>query len=144
MPKTVETRSTLALANQSSLSPLAGKPALKEMLVKVARLESAYFERRAHLQDPNQLVSFGTSGHRASPFQGTFTEAHILAIAPASCVGLKVLAKSDWFAARPSGTEDIYRIYAESFKSERHLNSIVAEAQNMATNALRSAAAGRQ
>lgn len=85
MPNTVETRSPVAVANQSSLSPLAGKPAPKEMLVDVARLESAYFERRPDLQDPNQLVSFGTSGHRGSPFQGTFTEAHVLAITQAIC-----------------------------------------------------------
>ena len=39
--------------------------------------------------------------------------------------GLKVVAKSGWFAARPSGTENVYKIYAESFKSEQHLNSIV-------------------
>jgi len=55
------------------------------MLVDVARLEREYFERRPDLQDPNQLVSFGTSGHRGSPFQGSFTEAHILAITQAIC-----------------------------------------------------------
>jgi phosphoglucomutase len=53
------------------------------------------------------------------------------------------VAKTGWFAARPSGTEDIYKIYAESFQSEQHLNSIVTEAQNMVNNALRSPAAGR-
>ena len=85
MPNTVETRSAAAVANRSSISPLAGKPAPKEMLVDVARLERDYFERRPDLQDPNQLVSFGTSGHRGSPFHGTFTEAHILAITQAIC-----------------------------------------------------------
>jgi len=85
MPNNVETRSPVAVANQSSLSPLAGKPAPKEMLVDVARLEGDYFERRPDLQDPNQLVSFGTSGHRGSPLQGSFTEAHILAITQAIC-----------------------------------------------------------
>src|SRR5271168_4258352 len=67
------------------ISPLAGKPAPKEMLIDVAQLEQAYFERRPDLGDPNQLVSFGTSGHRGSPLQGTFTEAHILAITQAIC-----------------------------------------------------------
>ena len=57
--------------------------------------------------------------------------------------GLKVVAKSGWFAARPSGTENIYKIYAESFKSQQHLNSIVAEAQAIVNNALRSAAPSR-
>ncbi len=67
------------------ISPLAGKPAPKELLVDVARLERDYFERRPDLQDPNQLVSFGTSGHRGTPFNGTFTEAHILAITQSIC-----------------------------------------------------------
>ena len=68
-----------------TISPLAGKPAPKEMLIDVARLEREYFERRPDLHDPNQLVSFGTSGHRGSPLHGTFTEAHILAITQAIC-----------------------------------------------------------
>ena len=85
MSNTLETPSAGAAAHRSSLSPLAGKPAPKEMLVDVARLERDYFERRADLQDANQLVSFGTSGHRGSPLQGTFTEAHILAITQAIC-----------------------------------------------------------
>jgi len=52
--------------------------------------------------------------------------------------GLKVVAKSGWFAARPSGTEEIYKIYAESFKDERHLSALVAEAQEMVASALAS------
>jgi phosphoglucomutase len=51
--------------------------------------------------------------------------------------GLKVVAESGWFAARPSGTENIYKIYAESFKGESHLNEIVSEAQEIVGNALR-------
>jgi phosphoglucomutase len=58
--------------------------------------------------------------------------------------GLKVVAASGWFAARPSGTEDIYKIYAESFKSQGHLDAIVNEAQEMVNNALGSATVGRQ
>src|SRR6266536_1281473 len=50
--------------------------------------------------------------------------------------GLKVMAASGWFAARPSGTENIYQIYAESFKNESHLNAIVREAEQMVNNAL--------
>src|SRR5579863_7129340 len=69
----------------SNLSPLAGKPAPKEMLINVAQIERDYFERRPDLSDPNQMVSFGTSGHRGSPLHGTFTEAHILAITQAIC-----------------------------------------------------------
>jgi len=67
------------------LSPLAGKPAPKEMLADLARLERDYYERQPDLGDPNQRVSFGTSGHRGSSLRGTFTEAHILAITQAIC-----------------------------------------------------------
>ena len=51
--------------------------------------------------------------------------------------GLKVASASGWFAARPSGTENIYKIYAESFRSESHLEAIVEEAQQIVNNALR-------
>jgi phosphoglucomutase len=68
-----------------AISPLAGKPAPKEMLVDLARLEREYYERKPDVGDPNQLVSFGTSGHRGSPLRGSFTEAHILAITQAIC-----------------------------------------------------------
>jgi phosphoglucomutase len=50
--------------------------------------------------------------------------------------GLKVVAASGWFAARPSGTENIYKIYAESFKDQSHLDSIVMEAQEIVSHAL--------
>jgi phosphoglucomutase len=50
--------------------------------------------------------------------------------------GLKVVATDGWFAARPSGTEDIYKIYAESFKSQSHLEAIVAEARHIVADAL--------
>jgi phosphoglucomutase len=50
--------------------------------------------------------------------------------------GIKVVAASGWFAARPSGTEAIYKIYAESFKSESHLQSLLEEAQTIVDAAL--------
>ena len=68
-----------------TISPLAGKPAPKEMLVDLNRLEREYFECRPDLDDPGQRVSFGTSGHRGSPFRGSFTESHISAITQAIC-----------------------------------------------------------
>ena len=55
---------------QMAISPLAGKPAPKEMLVDLSRLEREYFECRPDLDDPAQRVSFGTSGHRGSPSAG--------------------------------------------------------------------------
>jgi phosphoglucomutase len=50
--------------------------------------------------------------------------------------GLKVVAANGWFAARPSGTENVYKIYAESFKDEKHLQALVAEAQRIVSAAL--------
>jgi phosphoglucomutase len=50
--------------------------------------------------------------------------------------GLKVVSDNGWFAARPSGTENIYKIYAESFKDQSHLAAIVQEAQEIVTKAL--------
>jgi phosphoglucomutase len=66
---------------------------------------------------------------------------NILTAAPgnkAAIGGLKIETDSGWFAARPSGTEDIYKIYGESFKSEEHLNKILAEAQTIVNQALKS------
>jgi phosphoglucomutase len=85
MSNILEKQSKSVEAAARTLSPLAGKPATKEMLIDVARLEREYFERRPDVHDPNQLVSFGTSGHRGSPLNGSFTEAHILAITQAIC-----------------------------------------------------------
>jgi len=68
-----------------TVSPLAGKPASKDLLVDVARLERDYFAREPDLADPAQRVSFGTSGHRGSSLSGSFTEAHILATTQAIC-----------------------------------------------------------
>ena len=73
------------LKTQPHVSPLAGKPAPKDILVDLARLEREYYDRHPDLEDPNQLVIFGTSGHRGSSLRGTFTEAHILAITQAIC-----------------------------------------------------------
>jgi phosphoglucomutase len=58
--------------------------------------------------------------------------------------GLKVVAASGWFAARPSGTENIYKIYAESFKDEAHLDAIVSEAEEIVSNALKATDPGPQ
>jgi len=85
MSSPLGTSSKPAAPDDITISPLAGKPALKEMLVDVGRLKSEYFKRRPDLDDPSQLVAFGTSGHRGSPLHGTFTEAHILAITQAIC-----------------------------------------------------------
>jgi phosphoglucomutase len=68
-----------------TISPLAGKPAPKTILVAPARLEREYYEGTPDVSEPSHLVSFGTSGHRGSPLRGSFTEAHIVAITQAIC-----------------------------------------------------------
>ena len=143
------------------VSPLAGKPAEASMLVNVPRLVTAYYTEVPDPSMPEQRVSFGTSGHRGSAFERSFNEWHVLERLSAQQVritdlagekirtiltkapgngapigGLKVVTKSGWFAARPSGTEDIYKIYAESFRGADHLRRILEEAQTIVNDAL--------
>ncbi len=82
---------------------------------------------------------------KLSPEQITSTELagdkieSILTQAPgnnAAIGGIKVISKSGWFAARPSGTEEIYKIYAESFKGKEHLQELIAEAQTIVDKAI--------
>src|SRR5262249_12917855 len=71
--------------NTMPLSPLAGKPAPADLLLDVERLVRMYYTLKPDVGDPQQLVSFGTSGHRGSAADATFTESHILAITQAIC-----------------------------------------------------------
>ncbi len=68
-----------------ALNALAGKPAPASLLIHPAALEAAYYSQKPDNGNPAQMVSFGTSGHRGTPFDGTFTESHILAITQAIC-----------------------------------------------------------
>src|SRR5262249_43160064 len=68
-----------------SLSSLAGKSAPADLLIDVGQLVDAYYARKPDVGDAQQLVSFGTSGHRGTAKDATFTEAHILAITQAIC-----------------------------------------------------------
>src|SRR5687768_17594198 len=65
--------------------PLAGTKAPQNLLIDVPSLLREYHDRKVDLADPNRMVAFGTSGHRGTPTDGTFTESHILAIAQAIC-----------------------------------------------------------
>jgi len=73
------------MGSSMSPSPLAGKPAPPEALIDVDRLVRAYHERKPDPANPAELVSFGTSGHRGAPEDGSFNEPHILAITQAIC-----------------------------------------------------------
>jgi phosphoglucomutase len=68
-----------------SVSPLAGKLPPASLLIDVEQLTADYYAKRPDLSDPRQLVAFGTSGHRGTSLEATFTEAHILAISQAIC-----------------------------------------------------------
>jgi phosphoglucomutase len=80
---------------------------------------------------PQQVSLAGLAGE---PIQAVLTHAPGNG---APIGGLKVLAESGWFAARPSGTEDIYKIYAESFKGAEHLRRVLEEAQAIVSDALK-------
>ena len=93
-----------------ALHPLAGRPAPKELLIDVGRLERMYYAGRPDLADPAQRVAFGTSGHRGTPLDGSFTEAHILAISQAiaeyrratGIAGPLILGKDTHAVSRPA------------------------------------------
>jgi len=137
-----------------TLSPLAGKAAPREILVDLSKLERAFSELVAEFgrpyytridkpASPEQKAKLGAltpESVRASSLAGEPITARLTS-APgngASIGGLKVVAESGWFAARPSGTENIYKIYAESFRDEAHLEKIVSEAQEIVHAALTS------
>ena len=66
-------------------SPHAGQPADPTMLVDVDALSRAYYEREPDPSDPAEAIAFGTSGHRGSSLEGSFNQAHVLAMAEATC-----------------------------------------------------------
>jgi len=68
-----------------AISPLAGKPAPRDLLIDVKRLTSAFYDLHPDPADPAQAVAFGTSGHRGTSLDGTFNEDHVLAICQALC-----------------------------------------------------------
>jgi phosphoglucomutase len=68
-----------------SMHPLAGKPAPADLLIDPVQLERKYYDQKPDTNNPGQMVAFGTSGHRGTPKNGTFTESHILAITQAIC-----------------------------------------------------------
>jgi phosphoglucomutase len=119
-----------------------------------AEFGMSYYTRIDAPATPEQkakLRELSPEGVRASTLAGEPITAK-LTRAPgnnAPIGGLKVVTASGWFAARPSGTENIYKIYAESFKDQSHLNAIVSQAEEI-VNALNSStprsglAAGRQ
>jgi phosphoglucomutase len=99
-------------------------------------------ESPASPEEKAALKGLGPQGVHASTLAGEKIES-VLTTAPGNgkpIGGLKVTAESGWFAARPSGTEDIYKIYAESFRGPDHLHQIEEEAKSIVGEALKATA----
>ena len=110
----------------------------------MSRLGTPYYTRIDAAATPQQkavLKKLSPESVRADTLGGQPIRAR-LTRAPgngAEIGGLKVVADDGWFAARPSGTEDVFKIYAESFRGEEHLKAIVSEARQIVADALRGA-----
>jgi phosphoglucomutase len=113
----------------TQMSPLAGKPASSAPLVDVEQLVDTYYSVKPDWQLPSQRVALGTSGHRGSSRAGSFNEDHILAISQTVAAGRR-------FAARTAGTENIYKIHADSFRDRHHLQQMLDEAQTIVDTAI--------
>jgi len=110
MSSVLEKQQSATKLSDARILPLAEKPAPREMLVDLARLEKKYFDWKPDLEDANQFVAFGTSGHRGTSLKGTFTEAHVLAITQAICDhraidGVKAVTKSGWLRRGPPASK---------------------------------------
>ena len=110
-----------------NLAKRLGDPAYDRMEAPATLSQKEKLEKL----DPKQIQLTSLAGEKVKA---------ILTHAPgnrASIGGLKVTTENGWFAARPSGTENIYKIYAESFLGKGHLNKIIEEAQTIVTNAVK-------
>jgi phosphoglucomutase len=95
-------------------------------------------EAAATASDKAKLLSLSPQQVQSSSLAGEPIQT-ILTQAPGNAApigGLKVVAANGWFAARPSGTENLYKVYAESFSGEAHLRQILQEAQGIVSAAL--------
>ena len=108
-----------------------------------SRFGRAWYERidaRATLEEKAVMAKLSPERVRADELAG---EPILAKLTHAPCNqapigGLKIVTQNGWFAARPSGTEDVYKVYAESFKGQEHLRQIQSEAQKIVSGALHS------
>src|SRR6185295_18397071 len=110
----------------------------RELTRELGEPVSDRVEAPANVQQRAMLSKLSPEQVRSTDLAGEKIQS-LLTTAPgngAPIGGLKVIAKNGWFAARPSGTEDIYKIYAESFLGQDHLHRIIEEAQKIVDSAL--------
>jgi phosphoglucomutase len=125
----------------AEITARTGKDPAQHFTALAAAFGKPYYTRIDAAASPQQkakLQKLSPEAVKESQLAGESIQAK-LTRAPgnnAAIGGLKVVAASGWFAARPSGTENIYKIYAESFRDEKHLDLIVTEAQAIVNNAL--------
>jgi phosphoglucomutase len=110
----------------------------RDMTAELGRPVSERVDAPANTEQKARLSKLSPDQVKSTQLAGEKIEA-VLDRAPgngAAIGGIKVASANGWFAARPSGTEDIYKIYAESFKDEAHLQQLLEEAQAMVDKAL--------
>jgi phosphoglucomutase len=112
-----------------------------QMTAELGRPLSQRVDAPANVEQKSRLSKLSPDQVKSTSLAGEKIES-VLDRAPANGAaigGIKVTSANGWFAARPSGTEDIYKIYAESFKDEAHLQRLLEEAQGMVDGALNAA-----
>jgi phosphoglucomutase len=125
----------------SEITAVTGKTPSQHYALLTEKFGSSAYERidaPATLEQKTKLGKLSADAVSASQLAGE-TITGVLTHAPgngAALGGLKVETENSWFAARPSGTENVYKIYAESFKGEAHLRQVQAEAQSLVDSVL--------
>jgi phosphoglucomutase len=125
----------------SEITAVTGKTPSQHYALLTEKFGSSAYERidaPATLEQKTKLGKLSADAVSASQLAGE-TITGVLTHAPgngAALGGLKVETENSWFAARPSGTENVYKIYAESFKGEAHLRQVQAEAKSLVDSVL--------
>ncbi len=124
------------------ITAVTGKDPSEHYKELESRFGSPIYERidaAATLEERNKIKKLSPESVKAATLAGETIVAKLTKASgnQASIGGLKVVAENGWFAARPSGTEDIYKIYAERFKSREHLDEILKEAKEIVGEAIK-------
>jgi phosphoglucomutase len=118
----------------AEITARTGKDPGEHYLELAAQFGTPYYVRIDAPATPDQkkrLAKLSPENVTATSLAGYPILARLIRAADAPIGGLKIVTAKGWFAARPSGTENIYKLYAESFESQSHLDAIVKEAQEI-------------